>query len=1058
MTPGSTPWPGLAAYTEAQQALFFGRDTEAATLARMVQRSRLTLLLGARGVGKTSLLQAGLAPRLLAMGLLPVRVRIDASAEAPPPAEQVKQALRRASARHGQWSRPGVAKPDETLWECLHHRDDRLLDPQGKALSPVLLFDQFEELFATPEGDASASHRLHDFITELADLAENRVPDTLQRHAEADESVLAEFDFERCDYRVLLCLDEAQLGALATLRPQMPSLGEQRLRLQGLSPDRALAVVLGPDPARVDEATAQAIVEHLGRGEPPQIDPLQLSLLLRRLEEERLASRADKLGTDTLAESGGDELSACWQRGLAAHPEGVRHWLQDAMLTEAGGRACLPIDQVLRQLQAAGGSPQTLTALVNCGLLRIEDRLDRLQVELTHELLCDSIRRQRQARRETEAATAQTQALAEERRLAEQRLQELQAAKQRASRRARQARFIAAGALVVAGLSLAWALFARSAWHQTGQQEQAADIARIQAEALLSNLVAQSSASQQALGEPGPTGQIGERVLAYFRALPTGLRGPDTARQQALVEAILAHEWAEQGRLKPALALADDAEAHLRPALAAGERSEATGLALARLYGARSQALAELQQPEPAKAAAIAGVTALRAQLGAASAPDSLRLALADLLIGLAERQIAARDCAAAIQPLTEASALLAQLGGGPSGSHLRAAAALAEASAWRVRCHRQLGDLPAMREAAALARERAAWVLGLRPQHAQALTALAITLGELATAALGEHEVGTASTLREEQAGVFDRLLALDPGNSGLRTQAGVSAGRWAAVQIEAGRLGAAARVLQASRARLSHFNESAGAAWALSGNLLQLGEVLREQGDASAAADVVQAHAAVVAALLKQSPASDITQATLACRQAVLASDEQLAAGRPEAVPGLLQAPLERLRLLKSLSTLDATRQLGCLHLAALRQAQALAALGQVTAISVPMGEAIFTFRTWPNPGRAEQEQLAQMLVWQAWSLARQGKTAEAQSALAPALAQFRAIVQQAPQSERAAATLASMLVVQAQVEPARRAVYLAQARALWAGLSAEMQATREVRQWRAWTDGAR
>lgn len=64
------PYPGLPAFQEQDAAIFFGRDKEIregqALLNRLQQfgGSRLTLMLGASGSGKSSLMRAGLLPRL----------------------------------------------------------------------------------------------------------------------------------------------------------------------------------------------------------------------------------------------------------------------------------------------------------------------------------------------------------------------------------------------------------------------------------------------------------------------------------------------------------------------------------------------------------------------------------------------------------------------------------------------------------------------------------------------------------------------------------------------------------------------------------------------------------------------------------------------------------------------------------------------------------------------------------------------------------------------------------------------------------------------------------
>src|SRR2546430_1525852 len=78
------PWPGLVAFTEELQEFFYGRAEEEDELLRRVERRGLTVLFGQSGLGKSSLLQAGLFPRLRAEGYLPVSIRPDHAVAAPP--------------------------------------------------------------------------------------------------------------------------------------------------------------------------------------------------------------------------------------------------------------------------------------------------------------------------------------------------------------------------------------------------------------------------------------------------------------------------------------------------------------------------------------------------------------------------------------------------------------------------------------------------------------------------------------------------------------------------------------------------------------------------------------------------------------------------------------------------------------------------------------------------------------------------------------------------------------------------------------------------------------
>src|SRR5664279_6449559 len=79
------PWLGLASFTEETRGYFYGREDEVGELARRVQRKLLTILFGQSGLGKTSILRAGLVPRLRSQGYCPIYVRIDYGHDSPPP-------------------------------------------------------------------------------------------------------------------------------------------------------------------------------------------------------------------------------------------------------------------------------------------------------------------------------------------------------------------------------------------------------------------------------------------------------------------------------------------------------------------------------------------------------------------------------------------------------------------------------------------------------------------------------------------------------------------------------------------------------------------------------------------------------------------------------------------------------------------------------------------------------------------------------------------------------------------------------------------------------------
>src|SRR5947209_12005863 len=71
------PGPQEFEDTPADSRRFFGRTREIATVTERILASRLLVVYGSSGLGKSSLLKAGVFPRLRAENLLPIRVRLN---------------------------------------------------------------------------------------------------------------------------------------------------------------------------------------------------------------------------------------------------------------------------------------------------------------------------------------------------------------------------------------------------------------------------------------------------------------------------------------------------------------------------------------------------------------------------------------------------------------------------------------------------------------------------------------------------------------------------------------------------------------------------------------------------------------------------------------------------------------------------------------------------------------------------------------------------------------------------------------------------------------------
>ena len=521
------PWLGLVSFTEETRSYFHGREEEAGELSRRVQRKLLTVLFGQSGLGKTSILQAGLVPRLRPEGFCPVYVRLDYSPDSPPPAEQIKRAVFRATEAAGTWTKTGTAVAGETLWEFLHHRDDVLKDAHGRTLIPILIFDQFEEIFTLAQSDDAGRHRAQEFLADLADLVENRPPAALEARIDRDEADAARFDFARADYRILISLREDYLAHLEGLKGRMPSVTQNRMRLARMTGAQAVAAVRAPAPHLVGEAVAEAVVRFVaGTTElnHAEVEPSLLSLICRELNNTRLAKGEAEISADLLAGSRNTILSEFYERALIDQPAGVRCFIEDEMLTDSGFRESIAEERVRKGFDVAGAPSQALATLVDRRLLRVEDRLDMRRVEITHDVLCGVIGASRAARHEREKLEESRRELAAQ--------QERERTTQRALVRAR---LVASVAVMVMLVAIGSAIFgwinlrrAREAERQIEGSRQLAEKARSEAEKLVGYLLEDFYEELKPTGRGEIVGGLADKAVAYYNGLPTELLTPQT--------------------------------------------------------------------------------------------------------------------------------------------------------------------------------------------------------------------------------------------------------------------------------------------------------------------------------------------------------------------------------------------------------------------------------------------------------------------------------------------------------------------------------------------------
>ena len=730
------PWLGLVSFTEETRSYFHGREEEGAELGRRVQRKLLTVLFGQSGLGKTSILQAGLVPRLRPEGFCPVYVRLDYDPHSPPPADQIKRAVFRATEAAGKWTQSGTAVAGETLWEFLHHRDDVLKDANGRTLIPILIFDQFEEIFTLAQSDDAGRKRAQEFLADLADLVENRPPAALEARIDRDEADAAKFDFARADYRILISLREDYLAHLEGLKAQMPSVTQNRMRLARMTGAQALSAVLRPAPHLVTEAVAESIVRFVAGGAQltvAEVEPSLLSLICRELNNTRLAKGQPEISADLLAGSRDTILSEFYERTLADQPPGVRIFIEDEMLTESGFRESVAEERVRKGFAAAGAPPEAVAALVDRRLLRVEDRLDMRRVEITHDVLCSVIGASRGVRHEREALEASRRELAAQ--------WEREQATQRALKRARLVAIVASVLMLAAAGSaiFGWINYRRASAAEASAAEtrELAQNARAEAEKLVSFLLDDFYQELKPTGRAEIVGQLADKAMAYYDGLPAALMSPETRRFRGLALVRKSDALNDAGKQAAAEAAAVEARKVFEGLRAAGDTSDETATALALAYFANTNAggLGET------RTRLVKATELLRPIVSAGRATRSAKLAFGDMLQFLAHAQPKAEDGYANCE---ESRKVLAEMGA-VNLTDLTAASIYGDVTDSQSRMAQVIGRTEDAERLAQIVSDIANKVLEQRPGDLRAMKNRFFSENMLGTVARDRHELADA-------------------------------------------------------------------------------------------------------------------------------------------------------------------------------------------------------------------------------------------------------------------------------------------------------------------------
>jgi hypothetical protein len=365
----TSPFKLLDAYGARDKDFFYGRDSEIQSLYHLLQQTRLTLVYGASGTGKTSLINAGLPKVFKITDWFKITVRRR---------DDINIALREAVGSHIK-----ATLTAEQLPGALR----RIFEE--KWIPVYLVFDQFEEIFTLGNPD----ERLAFFETLKNILQENSA------------------------VKIILSMREEYIGHLYEYERIIPTLFDKRFRVEAMKDNTITSVISrtcryhGVQLEKGD-STAEEIKGRLKIGKQPVHLP-HLQIYLYFLYEKAMAALGKPLFSHALVADENSELGKVLNRfihGKIADAQaelqqtnpGLAHDFAERLLddfaTNEGTKMARRVDELAeRHQQPPGFIRQALQYFdEKAKLLRAdEDAVDRY--EPVHDLVAQQIHEARSA-------------------------------------------------------------------------------------------------------------------------------------------------------------------------------------------------------------------------------------------------------------------------------------------------------------------------------------------------------------------------------------------------------------------------------------------------------------------------------------------------------------------------------------------------------------------------------------------------------------------------------------------------------------------------------------
>lgn len=394
------PWAGLASYEDPETAerklKFCGRDDDSYDLARLIMGNVFVTLYGKSGIGKTSLLNAGVFPELRDEQYAPVSIRLGMRDEEHPQSYQtmIIEAVERVAKKAETVNVIDEQKDQQSidyLWNYFARH--RFYDKYDEQTTPVIVFDQFEEVFRGHRNEAEILLRQLDYLNDKDHALDN---------SDVDGQI---YRYEQ-NFRFVVSIREDDLYRLEDSIDNcyLPALKRCRYRLRSLSEEGARDAILIPGEGLFNESEKDSIANAIigkSRNDDGSISTNIISLLCSRIYVDFKRSSTNHI-TLALVENfiKGNPFERFYNEATLGFSNKEKSYIEEHFVDSTSRRNSIPESDFLLHVKNGAKLLEGKNKILQCVSTSSDCKSNR--VELIHDSFCEplsELKKKREQRR-----------------------------------------------------------------------------------------------------------------------------------------------------------------------------------------------------------------------------------------------------------------------------------------------------------------------------------------------------------------------------------------------------------------------------------------------------------------------------------------------------------------------------------------------------------------------------------------------------------------------------------------------------------------------------------